>query len=61
MPSENTGGKYESYRNCKEDRRPRQGRYTQGDQKNYADSRGRPVADNVDIERKVLFWYVGFS
>ena len=48
MPAENTGGKYESYRNCKEDRRPRQGRYTQGNQKNYADPRGRPLIDNID-------------
>lgn len=42
-------------------RRFRQGRYPEGNTQNYAYSRGRPVADNVDTERKILFWYVGFS
>ena len=38
-----------------------QGRDPKRDPKNHADPGRRPVADIIDTERKVLFWYVGFG
>ena len=41
--------------------RPRASRDPQGDPAHHAYPGGRPVADIIDTERKVLFWYVGFG
>lgn len=50
---------YESNRNCAPHRRPRPRRYSQGNPKNHAYPRGRPVTDNIGTVGKILLRYVG--
>ena len=48
---------YESYRNRSQDRRPRARCHPQGNQKNPAYPRGRPVTDNIDTVAEFLRKY----
>ena len=53
--------RYESNRNRAPHRRPRAGGDPQGDPAHHAHPRGRPVTDDIDTKRKILFFYVSFG
>ena len=60
--SENGRRKYdESNRNRAPDRRPRPCRYPERDQADTADSRGRPVRDDIGTVGEILFCGKRFS
>ena len=50
---------YESNRNCAPHRRPRPRRYSQGNPKNHAYPRGRPVTDDIVTVGKILLRHAG--
>ena len=52
---------YESNRNRAPDRRSRPRCYSEGDQKNAKNSRGRPVADDIGTVGEILFCGKQFS
>ena len=53
--------RYEGYGNCPAHRRPRSRRHPQGDQKDPAYPRGRPVTDNIEKMAKILLRHVGLA
>lgn len=50
---------YESNRNCAPHRRPRSRRYSQGNPKNHAYPRGRPVTDDIVTVGEILLRHAG--